>query len=114
MFSLSSKRFDLLVSPFVLTEVERNVRKKLTERSLERFFLLVEKVKVIKEKPDIKFVEKAKKVIVEKDAVILAEAKQTGVDFLVTLDRKHFFTEEAKAFVKPGQIVTPKMLLEND
>lgn len=112
IFSLSPKEFNLIASPLVLTEVERNVRKKLPEQSLERFFLLIEKVRIIKQKPDKKLINKAKKAIVEKDAVILAEAKQAKTDFLITLDKKHFFTKKAKNFVKPCQIVTPKMLLE--
>jgi predicted nucleic acid-binding protein len=112
VFSLSPQTFDLIVSPVVLTEVERNVRKKLPEQSLERLFLLVDKVKIVKQKPDESLIKKAKRAIVEKDAVILAEAKQAKSDYLITLDKKHFFTEKAKNFVKPCQIVTPKMLLE--
>ena len=101
----------LTTSPYVLTEVERNIRKKLFKHHLERFFMLVAKLEIIEQKPDIKLIEKAKKAIVEKDAVILAEAKQAKADFLVTLDRNHFLTEKAKNFIKPVKIVTPKMLI---
>ena len=74
--------------------------------------MLVSKSKIIQQKPDIKLIERAKKAIVEGDAAILAEAKQSKADFLVTLDRKHFLTEKAKNFIKPVKIVTPKMLIE--
>jgi len=113
IFSLSSKKFNLIVSPVVLTEVERNVRKKLPTQSLNRFFLLVEKVKIYKQKPDKNLIKKAQKAIVKKDALISAEAKQAKVDYLATLDKKHFFTKKAKLFVKPCKIATPKMLLTN-
>ena len=104
----------LTTSPYVLTEVERNIRKKLFKHHLERFFMLVAKLEIIEQKPDLKLIEKAKKAIVEKDAVILAEAKQAKADFLVTLDRNHFLTEKAKNFIKPVKIVTPKMLIHSE
>lgn len=106
------KNLQLVTSPLVLTEVERNIRKKLQDYHLQRFFMLVSKMKVISQKPKKNLIKKAKKVIVTKDAVILAEAKQAKTDFIVTLDRKHFFTDKAKSFLKPQKIATPKMILE--
>ena len=47
---------------------------------------------------------KARRIIVEKDAIILAEAKKASCDALVTLDRKHFMTEKVKKFLKPKEI----------
>lgn len=105
------KYIELYTSLLVLTEVERNVRGKLMSYHLDRFFLLVEKLKIIPRKPDLQMIEKAKKAIVEKDAVILAEAKQAKTDILVTLDIKHFFTKKAQDFIKPQKIMTPKMII---
>lgn len=105
------KNIQLVVSPFVLTEVERNVRKKLAGFHLERFFLLAKKVQIIAQKPNAAVIKKAKKLIAEKDAVILAEAKQANIDILVTLDKKHFLTPKAKQFLHPKKILTPKMFL---
>src|SRR3989338_5750143 len=82
------KKIKLIVSSLVLTETERNIRKKLQAFHLERFFALVGKTQILDQKPDINLARTAKKVIVAKDSVILAEAKQAGVDFLVTLDKK--------------------------
>jgi len=97
----------------VLTEVEKNIRKKLKSYHLERFFLLVDKIAIKDQLPDEKLVRKAEEVIVKKDTVILAEAKQAKSNFLVTLDRKHFLTTSVAKFLRPQKALTPKMLIEN-
>jgi len=101
----------LVASPVVLTEVERNVRKKLLEDHLKRFFLLVEQLTIIDQRPDESVIRRAKKVITEKDAVILAEAKQSKAEVLVTLDKKHFLTPKVAKFLGRQKVATPKMLL---
>lgn len=45
------------------------------------------------------------------DAHVIAGAKLTKSDYLVTLDRKHLLKEGVKSKVKPIKIVTPKELL---
>ena len=106
------KNIKLITSNFVLTETERNVRKKLHEYHLDRFLMLVEKIEIIKQFPDERLIEKAGKVIVEKDSVILAESKKSKADFLVTLDQKHFLTDGTAKFLKPQKALAPKMLIE--
>jgi predicted nucleic acid-binding protein len=61
--------------------------------------------------PQPELISQAKKVIALKDAVILAEAKTAQPHYLVSLDRKHFFTPTARRFIRPTKIVTPKDLL---
>lgn len=107
------KQIKLVTSTLVLTEVERNTRKKLKSYHLERFFLLVDKIAIKDQLPDEKLVRKAEEVIVKKDTVILAEAKQAKSNFLVTLDKKHFLTPSVTKFLKPQKALTPKMLIEN-
>lgn len=97
-------------STLVLTEVERNVRKKLQSYHLERFFLLVTKLTITDQLPNSGLLEKAEKAIAKKDAMILAQAREQKTNFLVTLDKKHFLTEVAAAFLKPQKVLTPKML----
>ncbi|OGE26872.1 hypothetical protein A3C26_03145 [Candidatus Daviesbacteria bacterium RIFCSPHIGHO2_02_FULL_39_12] len=106
------KNIQLAASPVVLAETERNVRKKLPKYHLERFFLLVEKLAIISQIPCQKLIKKTEKIIVKKDAVILAEAKQAKTDSLVTFDIKHFFTEPVANFLKPKKVYTPKLLIE--
>ncbi len=55
-------------------------------------------------------------VVGEKDAHVLAAALKSGADILLTLDRKHLLTKQARAAVAGLNIVTPgeflRMLLE--
>lgn len=102
----------LITSKLVLTETERNVRKKLHEYHLDRFFMLVNEIKILKQLPDEKLIKKAQKVIVEKDSVILAESKQSKANCLVTLDKKHFLTKQAMAFLLPQKVLTPRVFIE--
>lgn len=106
------KKIKLVTSRIVLAEVERNVRNKLEGYHLNRFFMLVNNLSILDQIPEGKLVTEAKKAITDKDAVILAEAKQAQSDFLVTLDKKHFLTKKAGKFLRSQKIVTPKKLFE--
>lgn len=110
LFTMKDLR--LTTSPTVLTEVERNIRKKLQSHNLERFFMLVNKIILTSQKPNDQLIKKAMKVIVAKDAIILQEAKQAGSNFLVTLNRKHFLNPKVETFLKPQKALTPKMLIQ--
>ncbi len=102
----------LIVSKVVLTEVERNVKNKLTQLHIERFFTLAKNLTIITQLPSRELIERAQKVIVPKDAVILAEAKRVNPQYLVTLDKKHFFTTQVKTYIKPTIIASPKMIID--
>lgn len=106
------KNIKLVVSRVVLTETERNVRNKLQSYHLSRFFTLAKKIQILDQKPDMNLVKKARKVIEEKDSVILAEAKLAQCDFLVTLDKKDFLNEKVANFLKPKVALTPKELIQ--
>ncbi|OGM26575.1 hypothetical protein A3D00_03625 [Candidatus Woesebacteria bacterium RIFCSPHIGHO2_02_FULL_38_9] len=110
LFALKDIR--LLTSTYVLTETEMNVRKKLEEYHLERFFRLVEKLEIISSLPERKELTKAKKVIVEKDAIILSQVKLSRSKFLITLDKKHFLTESVEKYLKPKKALTTKMFFD--
>lgn len=99
-------------SKVVLAEVERNVRAKGENYHIDRFFMLADKLELLDQVPNNLLIASAKKAIVEKDAVILAEAKQIKAKILVTLDKKHFLSAGAKKFLAPGKILTPKELIE--
>lgn len=106
------KKIKLITSPIVLTEVERNVRGKLQSFHLERFFMLVSQINLMQQTPNQQLINQAKKIIVEKDAVILQEAKQAKANYLVTLDQKHFLNQKVDQFLKPQKVLTPKMLIQ--
>lgn len=103
----------LHVSRVVLHEVEKNVRKKLGEIYLERFFRLVEKVIIIDDVPSEKAIKLAKKIIVEKDAVILADFIRSKCSHLITLDKRDFLQGKVFEFVAPKKVWTPKMFFES-
>ena len=111
LFTLKNIR--IITSKVVLAETERNVRKKLQSYHLERFFILCDKLYILDQLPKETLIQKAKEVIVEKDAVILAEAKSAKTDYLVTLDKKHFLTPKVKKFLRPQEVLLPKALLES-
>lgn len=102
----------LVTSSLVLTETERNVRKKLQNYHLDRFFMLVDRLQILKQKPSEEAIKTAKKVIVEKDVVILAEAKQSKTSYLVTLDKKHFLKAGVQKFLRLTKVLTPKELIK--
>ena len=116
-FGGSAKLFTLKnirrhVSRIVLHEVEKNVRKKLVEAQLKRFFRLVDKVVVIKEVTSQSQIDRARKVIAEKDAVILAEFVRSNCDYLITLDKRDCLQEKVFEFVRPKKILSPKMFFK--
>lgn len=47
----------------------------------------------------------------ETDAHLIAGAKLTGADFLITLDKKHLLKEDIRNKFKPLKIVNPEELL---
>lgn len=105
------KNIQIVTSKTVLTEVERNIRIKLTSFHLNRFFVLVNKLEILPQIPDKESIKKALEIIVDKDAVILSEAKKASCDYLVTLDKKHFLTHKVALFLEPQIVVTPALFL---
>jgi putative PIN family toxin of toxin-antitoxin system len=58
------------------------------------------------EDPQPKVVANAQKIIEADDAPILAAVKESGVDYLVTLNTRHFHTPKVRAYL-PCPILTP-------
>lgn len=92
-------KLKLFITTHVLKEAERNLRLKEDLRVLLRHYenLELAKPRIVK---------------IEKDALVLAGAQKAKVNYLVTLDRKHFFTKEVGLAKLPFQIVTPGQLIE--
>lgn len=74
--------------------------------------MLVKHLHIVQKYPDDQEVQKARQVIVEKDATILSEAKLSNCKFLLTLDKKDFIQDKVREYIKPKQILTPKMFFE--
>lgn len=103
----------LFSSRFAIKEAERNLSKKAKEHHLDRFYQILEEVKItlVDVKRDL-----AKKTFGkmtgEKDAPILAAAIKSKANFLLTFDRKHLLTPKVKRKSFPIIVLTPEELIK--
>jgi len=106
-------RVELFATSAVLKEAERNLRLKEKVLVLIRHYgnLKLAKPKIVKISGR-RAKEKLKLIINEKDALILAGAEKAKADYLVTLDKKHFFAEKVGLAKLPFEIITPGHLIE--
>ena len=101
-------RFKPVVTRLVLIEAERNIKAKLGEEDLLRFYQLLGSVDFTVEPPvSAREVADYSHLIEEKDAHVLAAAVRSGAQFLLTLDTRHFMTERLGKADLRLIIVTP-------
>ena len=105
------KFFTAVTTRKILKEAQKNIRKKLPSESLLYFYREMGRLKpkIVGTPQDLR---KYDNIISAKDQHVLASAINCGASFLITLDRKHFFTEEIKNAKLPVMIMTPKEFLE--
>jgi len=90
-------RFKAVVTRLILIEAERNIKAKLGEEDLLRFYQLLGSVDFIVEPPvSAREVADYSHLIEEKDAHVLAAAVKSCAQFLLTLDIRHFMTERLR------------------
>lgn len=96
------------ISDGVVSEVNEVLRRKFPEAlNLFKEFMKISKLKVVVVKPKSK-ISLAKKWIKDPDdAKILAAAKQIEVDYLLTLDIRHFIRDEGVSIKSGLNILTP-------
>lgn len=106
-----TQKLDLYVSADVLEETERNLKLK-APHSLDYFYTSMQSLSLKIVKPAKRQILKAAKIVVGKDAPILAGAIEEKVDYLVTYDRKHLLShkEEIKTHFNL-QVVTPDEII---
>lgn len=93
----------------VIGETEKNVNLKLGPKEKNRFIYYLRNANLfLTESPTVEEIAIAEEAIYIKDAPILASAKKSKADFLITLDRKHFLIPQVEKFASPMRIVTPK------
>jgi len=103
-----------LASRLVLIEAERNIRKKFEESVLVRYYnTLAELDPLVLPIPGQQEIEEALKVIRPKDAHDLAAAQSGEASHLITLDRKHFLTDELCKAIRPILACTPGEYLDH-
>ena len=106
------KQITVLVTRTILREAERNIRLKEFPYTRLRFYEIVTKIKPTLITIDKKQAEKRYlKVINRKDTYVLEGARKAKVEYLVTLDKKHFFSKKLRNISFPFQIVTPGQLI---
>lgn len=105
------KYFTAVTTRKILQEAQKNIRKKLPSESLLQFYKEMGslKLKIVDTPQDLSEYDD---VISARDQHVLAGAISGKASFLITLDRKHFFTEEIKNAKLPVTIMTPKEFLE--
>lgn len=99
--------FQAIATELVLEEAERNIRKKLDKKALDRFHKIVKEVGIEIYPPAIT-ASHYQKIISPKDAHVLASAIESKCDYLITLDRRHFFTAKIQKTELPVKIIIPK------
>jgi predicted nucleic acid-binding protein len=98
----------LLVSRLVLREAERNIRRKLGEASLVRFYQLIGRLDLqLVPSPTSRQIDAAAEVVAAKDAHVLAAARTGQATHLITLDRRHFLSDRQKRGMLPINACTP-------
>lgn len=106
---------DCYVSPEVVGEARKNVGSKLGEKGGQRLKVFLTKANLsLVNSPDEESIAECEVVINVKDAPVLAAGKLIKLDYLLSLDKKHFFTQEVRNFMKPIKVVSPgKFINEN-
>jgi len=102
----SEGRVVLVISPLVVTEVERNIRRKAPDR-LDRLqdLLNTHPFEIVEPPAEQVAIEVTK--IEPKDAAIVAAAVSGDVRFLVTYDAKHLLIRAEQIETRHGVVVCP-------
>ena len=97
-----------ICSRLILLEADRNIRAKLSRDALLRFYQEIGSLDLeLVATPSQHEISKQRQIINHKDAHVLAAAVKGNVDFLLTLDRKHFMSSKVLDAEFPFQIMTP-------
>lgn len=103
----------ILVSSQVISEIESAIRRKAPGK-LGSLALLLDRAQVeLSEGPSDKTLHECQEIILNSaDALIIASAWDAGVDYFVTLDRKHFLENFPLREGAPFALGTPGDFLE--
>jgi len=105
-----SEAIQMVISRQVLVEADRNFSAKLPNLVTQfRQFIQVLAPLLVDDPPSTA-VKKAANLVGRKDAAILAAAIEAEVDYLITLDKKHFLKEKIRPNV-PIEICMPAEFL---
>jgi putative PIN family toxin of toxin-antitoxin system len=105
-----AESIQMVISRQVLVEADRNFSAKLPGLVNEFRQFIRNLVPLMVEDPPAAAVERAAGLIDRKDAAILAAAIESKVEFLITLDKKHFLKQKVQRKI-PIEICTPSDFL---
>lgn len=112
-----SRQITGVVSPDVVREAQKNVLKKMSPEKAIRLDQYLRLAKLdLTPTPSQSQINECKRIIVEKDAPILAACLANQTDALVSLDFKHILKPKTAQFLKPILVLTPyqlALLVEN-
>lgn len=107
LFNLGrKKKVNLIVSQFVLDEASDNIIKKGGEKDNFNYLLKNANLRIFSAN-NLFLKNICEKIIHPKDAEVLADAILSKADYLLSLDKKHFFTKEVKEFADKTEILLP-------
>lgn len=101
----------LVTSESVIEETEANL-KKIGKTRQQLIRLITTFPLLIRQKVTVKDIEPYQKLVVKKDAHVVAGAVLTGCRYLISLDKKHLLHPKIKNKFKPLKIISPKEFLE--
>lgn len=102
------------ISDLVVREAVANLREKVSLEAQMEFYKYLENdslevVMIGKEKE----LEEYKSITVMKDVHILTGAKKAGVDYLISLDKKHILISKVRKELHPIQVLSPGDFLKS-
>lgn len=100
-----------ITSQTAIAEIEENALKIGKTSSETRQFIFNNRI-IVRKRINKTEEEPYQGLVEEEDIHIVAGAKLTKCDYLVTLDKKHLLKDEVKKLVKPLKVVNPKEYLE--
>ncbi len=102
------KQYAAVCTQRVLMEAQTNIRHKLPQAALVRFYDSLASVPV-EILPEVEEEQEraAEGIVAPKDAHVLAAATASQVELLITLDRKHLANDTVREAVRPLRILLP-------
>ena len=105
-----AESIQMVISRQVLVEADRNLSAKLPRLVTQFRQFIKDLAPIMVEDPPAVAVERAAALIDRKDAAILAAAVEATVDYLITLDKKHFLKQKVQRSI-PIEVCTPAEFL---
>ncbi len=101
------QHYAAICSQRVLLEAQVNIRSKLPDEAMARFYQLLATLSPMLVRP-VTAAEEARYTawVAPKDAHVIAAA-QGGADYLLSLDRKHLVNDHVRSAGLPFQVLTP-------